>query len=163
MKVLIILGSDSDLESAKKTVEILKHFDVSYKVRIASAHRTPSFVEEIVSRAAGDGYAVIIAQAGLAAHLAGVCAAHTILPVIAVPLDRGSLGGRDALYASVMMPAGVPVATVAIGDFGAKNAAFLAIRILALSDALLQKKILEHRDSMAQAIIDKDKKISASI
>ncbi|BBM89040.1 N5-carboxyaminoimidazole ribonucleotide mutase [Spirochaetota bacterium] len=160
-KVLIVLGSDSDLETIAVTRETLNEFDIAHEVRIASAHRSPDHTAALLRGAKQNGFAVVIAAAGLAAHLSGVCAAHTLLPVIAIPLDRSSLGGRDSLYASVMMPAGVPVAAVAIDKPGAKNAALLAVRILALSDQTLHAKLETYAANMTAAVLEKDKKLVA--
>lgn len=133
----IIYGSASDEAVMKETAAVLAQLGVAYEMQVLSAHRTPAQVAAYAQAAAGRGLKVLIAGAGLAAHVAGAVAANTILPVIGVPLDAGTLGGLDALLATVQMPAGVPVATVAIGTHGAKNAAWLALRILALQDAAL--------------------------
>ena len=133
----IVFGSPSDEPVMKECVTVLDEYGIAYEMNVMSAHRTPAKVAKYSSTAAERGLKVIIAGAGLAAHLAGAVAAHTILPVIGVPLDSGSIGGLDALLATVQMPKGVPVATVAIGKHGAKNAAHLAAQILALSDPAL--------------------------
>ena len=133
--VLIIMGSDSDLPVMEETVKVLKEFGVPFEMRVSSAHRSPKRTSELASGAAGRGVKVIIAAAGMAAHLAGVIAAETALPVIGVPIGGGALNGMDALYAMVQMPGGIPVATMAIGKAGAKNAAILAVQMLSLSDA----------------------------
>ncbi len=162
LKVLIVLGSDSDLPAIESTRKTFEEFAVPHNVRIASAHRSPQHTAELLSTAAEQGYGVVIAAAGLAAHLAGVSAAHTLLPVIAIPLARGSLGGIDSLYASVMMPGGVPVATMAIGEPGAKNAALYAIRILALSNPALNEKLHAYAKRMTDSVLAKDSKLLAT-
>ena len=128
--VAILMGSDSDLPVMQSTVDVLKSFDIDYEVRITSAHRTPEDTRHYVSDADARGCAVFIAAAGMAAHLAGAVAAHTLRPVIGVPIDAGPLQGFDALLSTVQMPGGIPVAGVAIGKAGAKNAAYLAVQIL---------------------------------
>ncbi len=154
--VSILMGSDSDWETMKEAYDAMKEFGVTSDMNVMSAHRTPHEVAEFVSRAAGEGKKVIIAGAGSAAHLAGVCAAHTILPVIGVPLNATSLGGFDALLSTVQMPAGIPVATVAVGKSGARNAGLLAVQILATSDAALAKKMVEYKKTMAQKVKEKN-------
>lgn len=148
-KVGIILGSKSDVEIAKKAIEILKSFSVDYDFIISSAHRSPERTINWTINAEKNNINVIIAIAGAAAHLAGVVAAHTILPVIAVPVASTTLGGFDALLSSVQMPAGVPVATMAIGSAGAVNAAILAIQILSLTDADLREKIIAYKNNLS--------------
>lgn len=144
--VAILMGSDSDLSTMKDTIDTLKQFDVPFEVKIASAHRTPSITQEYVKDAEDRGCVLFIAAAGLAAHLAGTIAAHTIKPVIGVPMDAGSLNGLDALLSTVQMPGGVPVATVAIGKPGAKNAGFLAAQILAINNDKLAQKLKAVRE-----------------
>src|SRR5512135_3009928 len=134
-KVLIVMGSDSDVPVMREAEKVLKEFGVSHEIRISSAHRCPQRTASLAAEAAGRGIRVIIAGAGMAAHLAGVIAAETILPVIGVPIGGGALNGVDALYSTVQMPGGIPVATMAIGPAGARNAAVFAVEILALSDA----------------------------
>lgn len=146
-RVGIIMGSKSDLRVMEKAVEILERFGVKSEIEVMSAHRQPNRVTEYVTTAEDRGLKVIIAGAGLAAHLPGVAAAHTTLPVIGVPLFQEGLAGADALYSCVQMPPGVPVATVAIG--GAKNAAILAVQILGVHDDLLSKKLHEFKEEMA--------------
>lgn len=141
----IVFGSASDEPVMKECAAVLERFGVPYELNVMSAHRTPERVAEYARSAAGRGLKVLIAGAGLAAHLAGAVAAHSLLPVIGVPLDAGSLGGLDALLSTVQMPAGVPVATVAIGKAGAKNAAWLALRILALQDTQLAARLAAAR------------------
>ncbi|MHC4725675.1 MAG: 5-(carboxyamino)imidazole ribonucleotide mutase [Planctomycetota bacterium] len=155
--VAVVMGSDSDLKVMKKCVEQLEDFGIEPVVRIISAHRTPEIATEFGGNAAKNGIKVIIAAAGMAAHLAGAMAAKTTLPVIGVPLDSGSgLGGLDALLSTLQMPPGVPVGTVAIGKAGAKNAAILAVQILALADGELAKKIAEFKKAQEKKVIEKD-------
>ncbi|HEY6838220.1 MAG TPA: 5-(carboxyamino)imidazole ribonucleotide mutase [Geobacteraceae bacterium] len=154
--VLIMMGSDSDLTVMEEGAKILTTFGVTFEMRISSAHRAPRKTATLASEAAGRGIKVIIAGAGMAAHLAGVVAAETTLPVIGVPTGGGALNGVDALYAMVQMPGGIPVATMAIGKAGAKNAALLAVQILALADADLAAKLIDHRAQMAREVEEKD-------
>ncbi len=144
-KVAVLLGSRSDEQLMAGCTEYLAKFGIPHDLRVSSAHRQPDETAAFVKSAEAEGYAVIIAAAGMAAHLAGFAAAHTILPVIGVPLEGSALGGVDALYSTVQMPAGIPVATVAIGSAGAKNAAVLAAEILALNDDGLRRKLAEFR------------------
>jgi phosphoribosylaminoimidazole carboxylase PurE protein len=146
-QIRIILGSKSDVEQCEAMQQILKDFGVDYDFHIASAHRNPEKTAQLAKNAEAEGVHVIIAAAGMAAHLPGVIAAHTILPVIGVPLVSGNLGGIDALLSIVQMPTGVPVATVAIG--GVKNAALLAIQILALNNPELKEKLRIYRNQLA--------------
>jgi phosphoribosylaminoimidazole carboxylase PurE protein len=158
--VAIVMGSDSDMGVMKSCIEQLKHFDIEPVVRIISAHRTPEIAAEFAQNAAENGIKVIIAAAGMAAHLAGAMAAKTTLPVIGVPLDSGKgLGGMDALLSTVQMPPGVPVATMAIGKAGAKNAAIFAVQILAQSDENLQEKLAEFKKAQQQKVLEKDSKL----
>jgi 5-(carboxyamino)imidazole ribonucleotide mutase len=145
-KVAILMGSASDRDTMAPAADTLARYGVEADVRIMSAHRTPAVVAEFASSARANGYSAIICGAGLAAHLAGAVAAHTTLPVIGVPLASGALNGVDALYATVQMPKGIPVATVAIG--GAMNAALLAVQMLAVTDDDLTKELLRHREEM---------------
>lgn len=158
-KVLIVMGSDSDCPVLEETAQILKQFGIPYEMRIASAHRSPHKTTSLVEGAAERGIQVIIAAAGLAAHLPGVVAAGTILPVIGVPMGGGPLNGVDALYSIVQMPAGIPVATTAIGKAGAKNAALLAAQILALNDTALANKLRAFREQMAEDVEERDRKL----
>ena len=153
-KVAFIMGSDSDLPVAEKAFPVLEEFGIPYTVRILSAHRTPAEAKAFAERAAEEGYGVIICAAGMAAHLAGAFAANTVLPVIGIPMKSGGLGGLDALLSTVMMPSGVPVATVAID--GAKNAAYLAAEILALGDGALSERLLSARKRAAEDVLKKD-------
>lgn len=159
-KVLIIMGSDSDYPVLEETAKVLKSFDIPFEMHVSSAHRSPRKTEELVSGAAGRGIKVIIAAAGVAAHLPGVVAAGTILPVIGVPMAGGALNGVDALYSIVQMPGGVPVATMAIGKAGARNAGILAVQILALADAELSRKLVRYREEMAREVEEKDAKLN---
>jgi phosphoribosylaminoimidazole carboxylase PurE protein len=161
--ILIVMGSDSDLEIVKESIKVLKEFKVSHSVRVASAHRTPEVVIDIVGDAEVKGTKVIISAAGAAAHLGGVIAAHTTLPVIGVPIDATSFSGMDALLSTVQMPGGVPVASMAVGKAGAKNAALFAIQILSLSNDTLKKKLIKYKEDMKKKVIAKDKKIQKLI
>ena len=153
-KVLVVMGSDSDLKVMEKCVERLKAFDIPVEVRICSAHRTPDAAEELARGAAERGFGVIIAAAGKAAHLGGVLAAHTTLPVIGVPMATSVMGGMDSLLSIVQMPKGIPVATVAID--GADNAAILAAQMLALADKELADKLRRFKADMAEEVTAKD-------
>jgi 5-(carboxyamino)imidazole ribonucleotide mutase len=161
--VAVLMGSDSDLPVMQSAVEVLDLFGVPREVRITSAHRTPAATQAYVRDAEARGCAVFIAAAGLAAHLAGAVAAHTVKPVIGVPLDAGPLSGMDALLSTVQMPAGVPVACVAIGKTGARNAAWLAVQILALSDPALAARLREEREKNAQAVIERDARLQEEL
>lgn len=152
-RVLIVMGSRSDLPQMQGCMEMLKQFDIPCTVRILSAHRTPEAVLELSRTAKDSGIQVIIAAAGGAAHLAGILASSTILPVIGIPIQTSALGGMDSLLSTVQMPAGVPTATVAIGKAGAKNAAILACQILALADPALQEKLLAYKKSQADTVL----------
>lgn len=160
-KVAIVMGSDSDFPIVKDAVKELKNFGVEYEVRVMSAHRTPEIACEFAKNAKENGFGVIIAAAGKAAHLGGVLAGHTTLPVIGIPIKSSTLDGLDALLATVQMPAGIPVATVAID--GAKNAAILAIQMLALSDDSLAEKLNEMKADMVKGVIKKDKKLQDEV
>lgn len=154
--VLLMMGSDTDLPTMQEAADILRIFDIPYEMRISSAHRSPERTMTLASEAAGRGIRIIIAGAGMAAHLAGVVAAKTILPVIGVPMPGGALNGLDALYATVQMPGGIPVATMAIGKAGAKNAALFAVQILALSEPHLAELLLRYRVEMDKDLEQKD-------
>ena len=158
-RVGIVMGSDSDLAVMEQAGAVLAELGVPYRMTVASAHRAPDLLRTWVHKAELEGVRVIIAGAGGAAHLAGVVAAETLLPVIGVPLDSSSLQGLDALLATVQMPGGVPVATMAIGKAGAKNAGVLAARILALQDEGLAKRLVEYRAGMANDVEKKAKTI----
>lgn len=157
MKVLIISASDSDLPVMSETAKVLQEFGVDYEMTISSAHRSPDRTAKLVEEFHKNGGKVIICGAGMAAHLAGVVAAHFPLPVIGIPLGGGSLNGIDALLATMQMPPGIPVATVAIN--GAKNAGLLAIQILATSDKSLEDKLVEYKKSLARGVEEKVKKL----
>lgn len=160
-KVAVIMGSDSDLPIVKKALEELKNYGVEFECHIMSAHRTPSTAAEFASAARDNGFGVIICAAGMAAHLAGVMAAYTTLPVIGIPCSSKNFDGMDALLATVQMPSGIPVATVAVD--GAKNAAILAIQMLALSDDVLADKLASSKKAMIEQINDKDKKLQEEL
>ncbi len=159
--VSIVMGSDSDLEVMREAAKALDDFGIAYEMDITSAHRSPARTSEFARQAAGRGIKVIIAGAGGAAHLAGVIAAETTLPVIGVPMPSSPLQGLDALLATVQMPAGIPVATLAIGKAGATNAGILAAQILALSDPALARKIIEHKEKLARGVEEKSKKLKS--
>ena len=161
--VSIVMGSDSDLEIMKEAGKSLDDFGIAYEIDVTSAHRSPDRTAEYARNAASRGIQVIIAGAGGAAHLAGVIAAHTTLPVIGVPIAATSLNGMDSLLATVQMPAGIPVATVAIGKPGATNAGILAAQIIALSDAGIAKKMAGHKEKLAKGVEEKSKKLKASL
>jgi len=159
-KVAVIMGSDSDLPVLEKVFKKLKDFNIPFDAHVMSAHRTPVQAAEFASNALKNGFGVIIAAAGMAAHLAGVIAAHTRLPVIGIPI-KSSLDGLDALLAMVQMPPGIPVATVAID--GGENAAILAAQILALGDEELAKKLDQMKTDMAQKVLEKDKQLQEKL
>ncbi|MBR6670081.1 MAG: 5-(carboxyamino)imidazole ribonucleotide mutase [Ruminococcus sp.] len=160
-KVAIIMGSDSDFPVVKSALTELKAYGVPFECRVMSAHRTPAEACEFAANAKANGFGVIICAAGMAAHLAGVVAGHTTLPVIGIPMKSSVLDGMDALLSTVMMPPGVPVATVGIN--GAKNAAILAVQMLAVSDDALADKIAENKKAMADVVIEKDAKLQQEI
>ena len=156
-KVGIVMGSDSDMEVMAKAADVLEEFGVEYEMTIISAHREPDVFFEYAKSAEDRGFKVIIAGAGMAAHLPGMCAAIFPLPVIGIPMHTTSLGGRDSLYSIVQMPSGIPVATVAIG--GGANAAILACKILAVSDGELLAKLKAYSENMKQTVMAKDAKL----
>ena len=156
-KVGIVMGSDSDLPIVSKAINILRAFEVPFEVHVYSAHRTPAQAAEFAQNAEANGFGVLIAAAGMAAHLAGAIAAQTTLPVIGIPCKSNTLDGIDALLSTVQMPSGIPVATVAID--GAANAALLSVEILALSDPALSAKLKEKRVKDAAAVLEKDRTI----
>ena len=158
-KVAVIMGSDSDLPVVEKAIDVLKQFEVPYTVRVLSAHRTPAEAKKFAESARSKGYGVMICAAGKAAHLAGAFAANTTLPVIGIPVKSSTLDGLDALLATVQMPTGMPVATVAID--GAANAALLAVQILAVSDRTLAAKLAAKRKADTEKVLKKDAEISA--
>ena len=157
-KVSIVMGSDSDMPVMAKAVEVLERFGVDYEMRIISAHREPDEFFEYAKTAEERGVKVIIAGAGMAAHLPGMCAAIFPMPVIGIPMHTTSLGGRDSLYSIVQMPSGIPVATVAIN--GGANAGLLAAKILATSDSSLLAKLKDYSEDMKNAVIEKDKRLN---
>ena len=161
-KVLIIMGSDSDLSLMEEAAKVLEHFNISYQMTVSSAHRTPERTVRIVRNAEKNGIEVIIAGAGAAAHLAGVIASHTVLPVIGVPIDSSPLKGIDALFSTVQMPPGVPVAAMAIGKAGAKNAAIFAVEILGIKDPVISSSLKDYRKKMASEVLKKAKKVEKS-
>ena len=161
MKAAIFMGSDSDWPIMKPAVEALKQFGVEAEVTVASAHRTPARVEHLVKTAPERGIRLFIAAAGGAAHLAGVVASHTTLPVIGVPINASPLNGMDALLATVQMPSGIPVAAMAIN--GSKNAALFAVQVLALSDENLAAKLKEHRANLAKEVEQKSARVEAQL
>lgn len=163
MKIAIFIGSDSDYEVAKDALEILKEFEVPFALEVTSAHRSPSRTVELVKSYEEKGVEVFIAVAGKAAHLAGVVASHTVLPVIGIPVESSTLGGLDALLSTVQMPKGVPVATMGLGKAGASNAALLAVQILGLKDAVLMSKMRDYREKMASQVESKSKKIQQDL
>lgn len=160
-KVAIIMGSDSDFPVVKDAAKELKNFGVDFEVHVMSAHRTPYEACEFAKNAQSNGFGVIIAAAGMAAHLAGVLAAHTTIPVIGIPMKSSTLDGLDALLSTVQMPKGIPVATVAIN--GASNAAILAVQILALANDDLSNKLANMKTQMAEVVKEKDLQLQADI
>ena len=161
--VALLMGSDSDLPTVKEACAVLQSFGVPFEAHVLSAHRSPEDLVAFVRKAEEAGVRVFIAAAGGAAHLAGVVAAHTTRPVIGIPIQTSSLGGLDSLLSTVQMPGGVPVATMAIGSGGARNAGLFAVQILALSDPALATKIQEHRTKQAEQVRQKDKKIQSEL
>src|SRR6201982_4006086 len=162
-QVSIVMGSDSDLEIMREAGKALDDFGIGYEIDVTSAHRSPARSADFAKKAAERGIKVIIAGAGGAAHLAGVIAAHTILPVIGVPIPSTSLNGMDSLLATVQMPAGIPVATVAIGKPGATNAGILAAQMIALSDRSIAKKLDAHKEKPAQGVDEKSRKLKITL
>ena len=160
--VSIVMGSDSDLEIMREAGKVLEEFGIGYEMDVTSAHRSPERTAEFARKAAERGIRVIIAGAGGAAHLAGVIAAHTILPVIGVPIPSTPLQGMDSLLATVQMPAGIPVATVAIGKPGATNAGILAAQILGVADSGVAKKLTAYKEKLAKGVEEKSKKLKGS-
>jgi 5-(carboxyamino)imidazole ribonucleotide mutase len=161
--VSIVMGSDSDLDIMREAGQALKDFGIPYEIDVTSAHRSPDRTAEFARKAAERGIRVIIAGAGGAAHLAGVIAAQTTLPVVGVPIASTSLNGLDSLLATVQMPAGIPVATVAVGRPGATNAGILAAQILALSDDAVAKRLTDHKRKLERSVEEKSKKLKASL
>lgn len=161
--VAVLMGSDSDLETMQATLDTLDKLEVPWEVKITSAHRTPDATHAYVRDADERGCAVFIAAAGLAAHLAGTVAGLTLKPVIGVPIDAGPLNGEDSLLSTVQMPGGIPVACVAIGRAGAKNAAYLAAQMLALSDPSLARRLHDERRASAEAVLAKDQALKKKL
>src|SRR5271170_3396556 len=161
--VSIVMGSDSDLEIMREAATTLKEFGIAYEIDVTSAHRSPDRTADYARKAASRGIRVIIAGAGGAAHLAGVIAAHTTLPVIGVPIPSTSLQGMDSLLATVQMPAGIPVATVAIGKPGATNAGILAAQMIGLADASISEKLVAHKEKLARRVEEKSTKLRGSL
>ena len=161
-QVSIVMGSDSDLEIMREVGKALDEFGIAYEIDVTSAHRSPDRTADFARKAAENGIRVIIAGAGGAAHLAGVIAAHTTLPVIGVPIPSTSLNGMDSLLSTVQMPAGIPVATVAIGKPGATNAGILAAQIIGLADEAVGKKLHAHKQKLARGVEDKSRKLKES-
>ena len=161
ISVSIVMGSDSDLEIMRETGKALEEFGIGYEIDVTSAHRSPERTAEFARKARERGIRVIIAGAGGAAHLAGVIAAHTTLPVIGVPIPSTSLQGMDSLLATVQMPAGIPVATVAIGKAGATNAGILAAQIIGIGDESVAAKLREHKQKLERGVEEKSKKLRA--
>jgi 5-(carboxyamino)imidazole ribonucleotide mutase len=161
--VSIVMGSDSDLEIMREAGKALDEFGIAYEMDVTSAHRSPDRTAEYARSAAGRGIRVIIAGAGGAAHLAGVIAAHTTLPVIGVPIPSTSLNGLDSLLATVQMPAGIPVATVAIGKPGATNAGILAAQIIGVGDSATGQKLQDHKERLARGVEEKSRTLKESL
>jgi phosphoribosylaminoimidazole carboxylase PurE protein len=155
----VVMGSDSDLPIVQGCLEMLEEFDIPYEARVLSAHRTPEQAHQYASTARLNGLKILIAAAGGAAHLAGVLASLTTLPVIGIPILTSTLGGADSLYSTVQMPAGIPVATVAIGKAGATNAALLAAEILALGDDALHHRLLQYRADLRRSVAEKNERL----
>ncbi len=162
-RVLILMGSDSDLPSMKRVAEALDMMEIGYDMHVASAHRSPERVAGMTRAAREQGYRVIVAGAGMAAHLAGVIASYTILPVIGVPLVSGTLAGADALFSTIQMPPGVPVAAVGIGPAGCFNAGLLAAAILATSDKDIAARLEKYREDLARKVEEKDAQLQRQI
>jgi 5-(carboxyamino)imidazole ribonucleotide mutase len=157
------MGSDSDWSKIKGAAAALSEFNVPHEVRVMSAHRTPDVVQEYASTATARGLRVILAAAGGAAHLAGVVAAHTVLPVIAIPVQTDLAGGLDSLLSMVQMPGDVPVATVGVGSGGARNAGLLAVQMLGLADAALQEKYVAFKRGLVEKVLSKDAALQATL
>ena len=160
-KVLILMGSDSDFKTMRKAVDILDEFEVGSEVRVLSVHRVPDIALKAARNAEKNGFGVIIAGAGMAAHLAGAVAGHTVLPVVGVPIASGALQGQDALHSTVMMPPGVPVGTMAID--GAHNAGIFALQILGVGDDRIRQKLHVLKQDMADKVLAKDRKIQEEL
>lgn len=161
--VLILIGSDSDLPIVQSCMDHLEKFGIGYEIEVTSAHRSPERTRNIVKNSQNKGALIIIAAAGAAAHLAGVIASETLLPVIGIPINSSPLNGMDALYSTVQMPAGIPVATMAIGSAGAVNAAVFAARILALSDKDVERKLSIFKDELTKKVEEKSAALKKKI
>ncbi len=159
----ILIGSDSDYPVMSEAAAVLGKFGIPYEIEVVSAHRTPARAHEYATGAASRGLKVLIAAAGVAAHLAGVIAANTTLPVIGVPMAAGGLNGLDALLATVQMPGGIPVATMAIGKAGAVNAAIFAAEILGTSDANVARKLIGHKEELARSVVEKNQRLQEQL
>ena len=159
----IVMGSDSDWPLVQKAADTLKAFGVPFEVRVISAHRTPDLAFEYAGQAESRGLKAIIAAAGGAAHLGGVLAAHTVLPVIGIPVAGGALNGLDALYATLQMPAGIPVATVTLGSAGPTNAALLALQILGTADETLRAKFHAYKEELKKKVVEGNAKVNATL
>jgi phosphoribosylaminoimidazole carboxylase PurE protein len=159
----IVMGSDSDYPTMAETAKTLEKFGIAYEVEVCSAHRTPARAHEYATTAAARGLKIVIAAAGAAAHLAGVMAANTILPVIGVPMASSALNGMDALLSTVQMPGGIPVATMAIDKAGAVNAAIFAAQVLALSDPEIARKIVAHKEELARSVAEKNARLKQQL
>jgi 5-(carboxyamino)imidazole ribonucleotide mutase len=162
-RVALLMGSDSDLDRLQAALDHLRQLEIPFEARVMSAHRTPKAVVDFVEAAPRNGIGVFLCAAGGAAHLAGVVAAHTDLPVIGIPMDNPPLGGLDALLATVQMPGGIPVASVAVGGGGPANAALFAARILALGDEALGRRLAAFRASQAEAVAKKDARLQRKL
>jgi phosphoribosylaminoimidazole carboxylase PurE protein len=161
IQVGIVMGSDLDFPTMEKAAEVLDCFQVPYFMTVASAHRTPERVKGLVLRGEQEGWKVIIAGAGMAAHLAGFVAAHTVIPVIGVPLASSDLNGLDALLSTVQMPGGVPVATMGLGSAGAKNAGLLAVQIIATADFALRERLRDYREQQSRLVEEAGSRVEA--
>ena len=161
LDIAILMGSDSDLPIVEAIFPILDEFEINYTKNVLSAHRTPHEVMDLIKKSEQNGCKVFIAAAGMAAHLAGAIAAHSIRPVIGIPIESGGMGGIDSLLSTAMMPPGVPVATVAVGKSGAKNSAILAVQIIATYNETLSNKLLDYRNNMKEEVLKKDKELNS--
>ena len=161
LDIAILMGSDSDLPIVEAIFPILDEFEINYTKNVLSAHRTPHEVMDLIKKSEQNGCKVFIAAAGMAAHLAGAIAAHSIRPVIGIPIESGGMGGIDSLLSTAMMPPGVPVATVAVGKSGAKNRAIQAVQILATYNETLSNKLLDYRNNMKEEVLKKDKALNS--
>lgn len=159
--IAILMGSDSDLPIVEAIFPILDEFGINYTKNVLSAHRTPHEVMDLIKKSEQNGCKVFIAAAGMAAHLAGAIAAHSIRPVIGIPIESGGMGGIDSLLSTAMMPPGVPVATVAVGKSGAKNSAILAVQILATYNETLSNKLVDYKNNMKEEVLKKDKALNS--